>query len=338
MIIKRLVTAFTLLAPLPALADTVNIYSYRQPFLLEPILEKFTADTGIETQVVFAKSGLIERLASEGQYSPADLVLTSDFSNLIKAAAYGQPVTTDALAGIIPAAARDPEGQWFGLTWRARIAFVSRERVGNEVDTLTYAELAHEKWRGRICMRDGQHPYNIALFAALIAHYGVDWTRDWLIALRSNLAVKPSGNDRAQVRNVYAGICDLAIGNTYYMGAMETNDQEPEQKLWAQAVRLIFPTMENGQVHANISGMVLTKHAPNRAAALRLMTYLASDAAQEEYAAANFEYPVKLGVKIPSRVAKWGTFNPDTMPLSEINSHIQTASRLVDEVSFNSGP
>ncbi len=331
-----LLLVVALAVPKAVSAETVNIYSYRQPFLLAPLLEKFTQETGIETQVIFAKSGLIERLANEGAYSPADLVLTSDFANLIKASAYAQPVQSAALENNIPASARDPEGRWFGLTWRARIAYASRERVTQEA--LSYADLTQPEWRGRICIRDGQHPYNIALFAAMIAHHGEDWTRDWLTALKKNLALKPAGNDRAQVRNIYAGICDIAIGNTYYMGAMENNNEEPEQKLWAASVRLIFPDIDAGKVHANVSGVVLAAHAPHAEAAIKLMEFLASQDAQEIYAAANYEYPVNPSVAVAPHVANWGLFNPDTMPLSEINGFIEVASRLVDEVDFNAGP
>lgn len=331
------VLAAALFTPLNVEAEeTVNIYSYRQPFLIAPLLDKFTQETGIETQVIFAKSGLIERLANEGAYSPADLVLTSDFANLIKASAYAQEVKSEIIEKNIPAAARDKEGRWFGLTWRARVAYASRDRVAQ--DSLRYADLAQPEWRGRVCIRDGQHPYNIALFAALIAHNGEDWTRDWLKSLKNNLAVKPAGNDRAQVRNIYAGICDVAIGNTYYMGAMENNTDEPEQKLWAASVKLIFPDINAGQVHANVSGVVLAAHAPHREAAIQLMEFLASNEAQEVYAAVNYEYPVNPNVEPTAEVAAWGRFNPDVMPLSDINSFVAAASRLVDEVDFNSGP
>ncbi len=333
---SKLLLAVALLAPSLAYAETVNIYSYRQPFLLAPLLEKFKQETGIETQVIFAKSGLIERLANEGAYSPADLVLTSDFANLMKASAYAQAVKSPVLENNIPAAARDHEGRWFGLTWRARVAYASRERVTQ--NALSYADLAQPEWRGRICIRDGQHPYNIALFAAMIAHYGEDWTRDWLTALKNNLALKPAGNDRAQVRNIYAGICDVAIGNTYYMGAMENNSEEPEQKLWAASVRLIFPDIADGKVHANVSGMVLAAHAPHAEAAIKLMEFLASHEAQAIYAAVNYEYPVNLTVPTAPHVANWGAFNPDDLPLSKINSFVEAASRLVDEVDFNAGP
>lgn len=318
-------------------SDTVvNIYSYRQPFLIEPILKQFEKETGIRTQIIFAKVGLIERLASEGAHSPADLILTSDFANLMKARAYAQPVTSPILQAAIPASARDPEGYWFGLTWRARIAYVSKERV--TATQLTYEELADPQWKGRICMRDGQHPYNVALIASLIAHHGDDWVRNWLTGLRDNLAMKPSGNDRAQVRNIYAGQCDLALGNTYYMGKMETNEDAPEQKDWAKSVRLIFPNTEDRGVHANVSGMILTKTAPHKAAAIALMEYLVSPEAQKLYAEVNFEYPVRVDVPPSARVAAWGVFRPDAISLTEVDRYTKRASALLDEVAFNRGP
>lgn len=316
--------------------NVVNIYSYRQPFLVDPILKSFEQETGIKTQVIFAKLGLIERLASEGEHSPADLILTSDFANLMKAQHYAQAVHSKTLDKLIPATARDPNGLWFGLTWRARIAYVSNQRISQTA--ITYEELADPQWKGRICMRDGQHPYNIALFASLIAHHGDRWTKQWLTGLRDNLAMKPSGNDRSQVRNIFAGQCDLALANTYYMGKMQTNNDAPEQKAWAESVRLIFPNSETRGVHANVSGVVLAKYAPHKKAAIQLMEYLVSEHAQKIYASENFEYPVRADVAISPRVAQWGPFKPDNLSLAEIDRYTQRASQLVDEVQFNQGP
>ncbi len=314
----------------------VNIYSYRQPFLIDPILKSFEQETGIKTNVIFAKVGLIERLASEGAHSPADLILTSDFANLMKAKDYAQAVSSPTLTQAIPANARDPQSYWFGLTWRARVAYVSKDRVPQS--EIRYEDLADPVWKGRICMRDGQHPYNIALFAALIAHHGEAWTKTWLAGLRDNLAMKPSGNDRAQVRNIYAGQCDLALGNTYYMGKMQTNEDAPEQQEWANSVKLIFPNSDDRGVHANVSGVILTKYAPHRQAAIQLMEYLVSDMAQKHYASENFEYPIRPDVALDPRVASWGAFKPDALSLATIDRHTQRASQLVDEVAFNQGP
>ncbi|HSF92414.1 MAG TPA: extracellular solute-binding protein, partial [Paracoccaceae bacterium] len=206
---------------IPAIADEVNIYSSREPQLIEPILDAFSQATGIETNVVFIKDGLIERLKAEGRRSPADVVLTVDISNLaaIVDAGVTQPVTSDVIEANIPAEFRDPEGLWFGLTSRARVIYASKERVA-EGEVTTYEDLTDPKWQGRICTRSGLHDYNVALLSAYIAHHGAVAAEAWLAGIKSNLARKPQGNDRAQVKAIWAGECDIATGNTYYMGEM----------------------------------------------------------------------------------------------------------------------
>lgn len=319
-------------------AETVNIYSYRQPQLIQPLLDAFEAETGIGTRVLFAKSGLNERVQAEGANSPADLILTTDVGRLADAAALDivQPVDSPALELAIPAAYRDPEGRWFGLTKRARALYVAKDRV--DVDNFDYADLADPKWRGRICTRSGQHDYSIGLIAALVAHWGEDATRQWLEGVRDNLARRPTGGDRDQVKAIHAGLCDIALGNTYYMGKMLTNDKEPEQKDWAASVRLVFPTIGENGTHVNISGMALAKNAPHREAAIKLMDFLASPKAQEIYAGVNFEYPVDPDVPADPLVAGWGDFEADDLNLAEVARHRKTASELVEETGFDQGP
>ena len=228
-------------SPAASAGETVNVYSYRQPALVQPLFDGFTAATGIAVRVLFAENGLVERIAQEGQNSPADVLLTADAGRLVEAASrgVGAPVTSPAILSKIPANLRDPAGQWFGLTMRARVLYASRERVPETA--LSYEDLALPKWQGRICIRPGNHPYNLGLIAAMIAHLGEDGARTWLQGLKANLAVKPSGNDRSQAKSVYAGECDLAIANTYYLGLMLTDTKEPEQQEWAKSLRIIFP-------------------------------------------------------------------------------------------------
>jgi len=317
-------------------AGQVNVYSYRQPMLVKPLFDRFTKQTGIKVKVIYAAKGLIERIEVEGKRSPADVLLTTDIGRLSEAAKIAQPVRSKVLDAHIPAIARSRDNLWFGLTWRARVGFASKARV-NET-SLSYLDLADKKWRGRLCMRSGQHPYNIALFAAMLKHLGEDGFRQWLVGLKANLASNPSGNDRAQARKIFAGSCDLALANTYYMGAMQTNEKNPEQKQWAQAVRLVFPSMPGGGNHVNLSGMAMTKHAPNRANALRLMAFLVSEQAQSLYAEVNHEYPIRADVPASARVAAWGRLTPDTLSMDEIADMRQRASRIVDEIGFNDGP
>lgn len=313
----------------------VTVYTYRQPFLIKPLLETFEEQTGIKANILFATAGLLERVKIEGVNSPADVILTVDIGRLTQAVEQGvtRSVSSTVLEANIPADYRDPEGHWFGLTRRARVAFVSRDRVVEEA--LTYESLADPEWRGRICTRDGQHAYNIALFAAFLVHHGTEKTRSWLEGLQANLARSPAGNDRDQVKSVHAGECDLAIGNTYYYGIMQTNNERPQQKEWARSVRILFPVFENGGTHVNLSGMVMAKHAPNAENARRLMEFLSGETAQQLYAQLNFEYPVGREVPWSERTLSWGTFTADALSLEDIAANRKAASLLVDEVDYN---
>jgi len=331
--------ATSLLSAAPALADgEVNIYSYRQPFLIQPLLDAFTEQTGIKTNVVFSNKGLGQRIAAEGQNSPADVMMTVDIGRLdgAKGLDIAAPIESAVVSENIPSEFRDPDGLWVGLTSRARIIYASKDRV--EQTTITYEELADPKWKGRICTRSGQHDYTIGLIASMIAHHGEEEAEKWLEGVRDNLARKPAGNDRAQVKSIYAGECDIALGNTYYMGKMETNDKEPEQKDWAASVRILFPNTEDRGSHVNLSGVVLMKHAPNRDNALKLIEFLTSHGAQEIYAETNFEYPVTPGVAVSERVQSWGTLQPDSLPLSDVAKYRKAASEMVDRVRFDEGP
>lgn len=327
-----------LAAPWSYAGSEVNIYSYRQPYLINPLLEAFTKKTGIKAKVVFAKKGLIERMAAEGKNSPADLLLTVDIGRLSGAVAKGitQPVKSAELEKNIPATYRDPEGQWFGLTRRARVVYASKERVSQ--NAITYEELADPKWRGKICVRSGQHVYNVALIASMIAHHGEAKAEAWLKGFKANLARKPAGNDRAQVKSVFAGECDLAIGNTYYMAKMQLNEKQPEQKKWAASVKMLFPNTDARGAHINLSGMVLAKNAPHKDNAIKLMEFLSSVEAQKIYAKVNAEYPVKDGVPWSDLVKSWGTFKADSLSLDTIAKNRKRASEMVDQVAFNEGP
>lgn len=327
--------AFALPAPQTLAAEEVNIYSYREPGLVEPLLKTFTERTGIKANVVFAQNGLIERMTAEGRNSPADVLLTNEFGLLIQARDAGvtQAVSSEALNAAIPAALRDPGGQWFGLTRRARVVFASRERV--KQGAITYEELADPKWKGKICIRSGQHTYNVALVASMIANNGAEKTEAWLRGVKANLARKPAGGDREGARDVHAGLCDIAVANTYYMAAMLKN---PDQKAWADSVKIIFPNADGRGTHVNISGMALAAHAPHKANGLKLMEYLASGEAQSIYADANNEYPVSPAAKPSGLLASWGALKADPLPLDAIARHRKQASELVDTVRFDAGP
>ena len=314
-------------------ADVVNIYSFRQPFLIQPILDDFTKQTGIKTNVVFAKKGLIERVKRECKHSKADLVLTSNFSALIQLEDLDltQSINSDVVNANVPSTFRDADGQWIALTKRVRNVYSAKERVG-ALGELTYEDLADPKYKGKICTRSGKHPYNLGLVASMVAHHGEAKTKQWLEGVKANLARKPQGNDRAQVKAVKEGLCDLALGNSYYFGKMM---QDEQQKSWAEAVYINFPNQTNRGSHINVSGVVMTRYAKNPENALKLIEYMTDNKAQNMYASVNMEYPVKQGVALSEMVASWGEFKEDSLPLDEISKYRPVALKLIDEVKFD---
>jgi iron(III) transport system substrate-binding protein len=199
--------------------------------------------------------------------------------------------------------------------------------------TLTYEELADPKWKGKICIRSGQHIYNNALIAAYIAHHGEAKAEEWLKGVKANLAQKPSGGDRETARDVAAGKCDIGIGNTYYWALM--NNNEPDKKAWADATKVILPTFQDGGTHVNISGVVLAKNAPNKANAMKFIEWLASEKAQHMHADLNYEYPVRAGIEINPTIAGYGKLNADPIPISKIADNKKAAANLVDKVGFD---
>ncbi len=329
----RLSTITLLASMAPTFAQEVNVYSQRQPELIQPLIDAFTADTGITVNIAFVEKGMPERLEAEGDRSPADLVLTVDIARLLQIAEAGviQPVQSDILEANIPANLRDPNDLWFGLTSRARIVYASKDRVAPG-EVTTYEDLADPKWQGRICTRSGLHDYNIALLGAMITHHDEAFATTWAEGLKANLARKPEGGDRDQVKAIAAGECDIALGNTYYMGEMLA---DPEQKAWADAVSIVYPVFEDGGTHLNISGIAMTKAAPNHDNALKFMEWLASDTAQKIYAETNYEFPVKPGVERSALVTSWGDFAPDTTPLTDIAAARAAALKIMETADFD---
>ncbi|MEI6897301.1 MAG: Fe(3+) ABC transporter substrate-binding protein [Psychromonas sp.] len=337
MSLKKLFTRSTLLIALSAtsvstFAEEVNVYSFRQAFLIEPIMEKFTQETGIKVNILFSKKGLIERVKREGELSPADLVLTTDISRLVSLTSQNltQPVISDTLNKNIPSQYRDPNNEWFALTTRVRNIYSSSERVGPV--EISYQDLAKPEFKGKICTRSGKHPYNVSLVASVIAHEGEAAAKVWLEKVKGNLARKPQGNDRAQVKAIKDGLCDYALGNSYYLGKMINN---PKQVSWAEAVNINFPNQKTTGAHVNVSGITLTKYAPNKDNAIKLMEFLSDDVAQKMYAEVNYEYPVNVNVQPSELVASWGQFKADTLPLSEIAKQHKAAVKLLDVVKFD---
>ena len=339
-VLRRLVPALVVagLAGMPqpaSAAEEVNLYPTREPGLVEPLLAAFSEATGIKVNTVFVKDGLPERLAAEGANSPADVLMTVDMGNLVDLVDKGvtQPIVSEVITSVVPAQFRDPDGNWTALSLRARVVYVSKDRV--QLDKITYEDLADPKWAGKLCIRSGQHPYNTALVAAYIAKHGEAEAEKWLTGLKANLARKPGGGDRDVAKDILGDICDIGVGNSYYVGLMRSGAGGPDQKTWGDAINVVIPTFADGGTHVNISGAALAKNAPNKANAVKLIEYLVSEQEQEIYAKANFEYPVRPGVAPDPIVAALGAFTPDQLSLVEIARNRKAASALIDKVGFD---
>ncbi|MFA4913610.1 MAG: Fe(3+) ABC transporter substrate-binding protein [Comamonadaceae bacterium] len=322
----------------PAWADeAVSVYTTREPKLIQPLLDQFTKESGIKVNTVFVKDGLLERVRTEGAQSPADVLMTVDAGNLLDLVEGGvtQPVKSKTLEDVIPANLRGTDGQWFALSLRDRVLYVDKDLA---LKSFTYEDLADPKYKGKVCIRSGQHPYNTALIAAMIAHDGAEKTEAWLKGVKSNLARKAAGGDRDVARDILGGICDIGLANAYYAGQMKSAAADTDARKWGDAINVIRPTFANaksGGTHVNITGAAIAKNAPNKANAVKLLEYLVSEPAQVSYAQANYEYPVRRGVKLDPIVQSFGELKVDPLPLTEIVKNRKLASELVDKVGFD---
>ena len=314
----------------------VNIYSHRQPFLINPFLEKFTEETGIKTNVVYATKGLAQRLKAEGKNSPADVILTVDIGRLY---IYDD---LDLLASIdssvldknIPQNLKSPENKWFALSKRSRIIVTSKERV-DEGQIKNMEDLADEKWKGKICSRPGSHVYNRALMASLILSLGEQAAEEWAKKFVSNLSRRPQGNDRAQVKAIFEGQCDISIINNYYFGKLKYSE-DTSQEEWAKSVRIIFPNQGEGErgAHINISGGGVAKYSKNKNEAVALLEFLSKAQSQKMYGEINFEYPVNPSVETTEELKSWGSFKSDSLPIISIAQKAYEAQKIIDRVGW----
>lgn len=326
-------------AAAPAHADgEVTVYTTREPGLIQPLLAAFGAREQVKVNTVFVKDGLLERVKAEGARSPADVLMTVDVGNLLDLvdAGLAQPVKSAALEQAVPAHLRGADGQWFALSQRARVLYADK---GLKLAGMRYEDLADPKWKGKVCMRAGQHPYNTALVAAMIAHAGEARAEQWLRGVKANLARKATGGDRDVARDIMGGICEIGLANSYYVGQMKSAKEGSDARKWGDAIKVLKPTFasaKNGGTHVNISGAVVARNAPQRANAVKLLEFLASEPAQALYAQANYEYPVRAGVSLdPTIAASIGELKADSLPLTEIAKYRKQASALVDKVGFD---
>ena len=322
-------------------AAEINILSERQEFLLRPFLDVFEEKTGIKANVAYLKKGSLERLKQ--QPASVDVLLTVDIANLTAIADAGlfQTIQSKVIEQNVPANYRDPKGLWTALTARARVIYYSKERV-KASELSTYEALGDSGNKHRVCTRSGYHKYNVALISSMIAEHGVARTKTWLLGMKNNRGRKPSGNDRGQVKAIYHGQCDVALGNTYYMGKMLERE---DQHAWAASVGIYFPNQSGRGTHMNISGGAVIKAAKNKASAVKLLEFLSGNLAQYMYAQVNHEYPVKSGIQF-SRIVqgfgggqdgvKKGVFRQDRRNLAEIGRFRKQAIKILDEVNFDS--
>jgi len=328
--------ACTLAAPITSFADgEVNLYSARKEKLIKPLLDTFTKETGVSVNLVTAKAGpLLKRLKTEGINSPADLFITTDAGRLHKANEAGvlQSVQSDALNTAIPAEYRDPAGVWYGLSLRARPIFYVKSKVKAE-ELSSYEGLADEKWKNRICIRGSGNIYNQSLVASMIANNGAEKTQAWADKFVANLARKPKGGDRDQIKAAAAGECDIAIANTYYYGAM-INGKDEKQKKAANAVEVFWPNQADRGTHVNISGIAMTKAAKNKANAQKLMEFLVTKESQNWYAQINHEYPIITKGEWSDTLKTWGTFKTDSLNLSKLGELNKDAVQLMDRAGW----
>ncbi|WP_019675280.1 Fe(3+) ABC transporter substrate-binding protein [Arsukibacterium perlucidum] len=314
-------------------ADEVNIYSARQEELIKPLLDNFSRDTGITVNLITGKPDeLISRLASEGRNSPADLLISTDVGRLYRAKTQGvlQSISSAALSSAIPEELRDPAGQWYGLTMRARPIMYVPGKVKPE-ELSTYANLADPKWRGRICVRSSDNIYNQSMIAGLIAHKGAADAEQWVKGLVANFARPPSGGDRDQISAAANGVCDIAIANTYYLGGMLA---DPKQRATAEKVKVFWPDQDGKGTHINISGAGVAAHAPNKANAVRLLEYMVSQQAQQWYAETNHEYPVVAGVQASDLLQQMGEFKADKLNMDKLGELNGEAIRVMDRAGW----
>jgi iron(III) transport system substrate-binding protein len=314
----------------------VNIYSHRQPFLINPFLEKFTKETGIKTNVVYATKGLAQRLKAEGKNSPADVILTVDIGRLY---IYDDldllaSIESDVLDKNIPANLKSPENKWFALSKRSRIIVTSKERVGKGQIT-KIEDLANQKWKGKICSRPGSHVYNRALMASLILSLGEKAAEEWAKKFVDNLSRRPQGNDRAQVKAIFEGQCDISIINNYYFGKLKYSEDK-SQREWAKSVDLIFPNqgIEERGAHINISGGGVAKYSKNKNEAVSLLEFLSKAQSQKMYGEINFEYPVNPSVETTEELKSWGSFKSDSLPIISIAQKAYEAQKIIDRVGW----
>lgn len=335
---RPLVTAFALLTLLlasPVNSQEVNVYSARKEALIKPLLDKFTAQTGIKVNLVTGKAdALISRAKNEGKLSPADLLLTTDVGRLVRAKQMDitQAVKSELVEQSISANLRDAQGHWFSLTMRARPIIYSPERV-DPSELSSFENLTADKWKGRVCIRSSSNIYNQSMVAAMLEQKGQAQTQSWANDFVKSFARPPKGGDRDQIKAVAAGQCDIAIANTYYLAGMLTGTDASAKQV-AQKVKVFWPNQQDRGTHINVSGAAIMKNAPNVDHAKALLEFMVSQESQAWYAETNHEYPVVDGVAWSDVLSMFGQFKPEQITLSRVGELNGEALKIMDRAGW----
>jgi iron(III) transport system substrate-binding protein len=318
-----------------ASAASINLYSARKEALIKPMLDQFTAATGIKVRLLTGSGdALLARLASEGANTPADLFLTVDAGNLHRAAQAGifQPLGSTLAHAAVPQYLQDNNGLWVGLSVRARPIFYAIDRV-DPSQLSGYADLASSSWKGNVCIRSSDNIYNQSLVGALLAHWGEAATESWARGLVNNFAKPPVGGDRDQILAVANGMCDIAVANTYYYGLMQASE-DAAVRAAAAKVAIFWPDQATNGSHINVSGIGLTRYGKHPDEARQLVEFLLSAEAQAWYAASNNEYPARNDVNWSERLQNWGSFKPDQLPMTVLGENNAAAVRLMNRAGW----
>lgn len=320
---------------IPTVGADLTLYSHRHYEADDALFATFTKQTGIKVNAVKAGADeLIERLKAEGANTPADILITADVGRLVRAQTAGllQPTKSTQLEERIPAALREPGGHWFGFTRRARVIIYAKDRV-KPSELSTYEDLATDRWRGRLLIHSSGNIYNQSLLASMIAHHGPEKAQAWADGIRKNMARPPQGGDRDQMRAVAAGLADVAIANTYYLGLL-VNSTEAADREAASKLGVFFPNQEDRGAHVNISGAGVVRGSKNADSARRFLEFLASDEAQRVFPAATSEYPAVPSVEWSALQKQWGLFKADGLNLAVLGERNEEAVRLFNRVGW----
>jgi iron(III) transport system substrate-binding protein len=313
----------------------VNLYTARHYGTDEDFYAAFRAATGITVNRVEAGAdALLQRIVAEGANSPADVFITVDAGNLVRAQEQNvfAPVNSEAISSRIPAHLRDPNGHWFGFTTRARVIFYNKDKVRAD-ELSTYENLADPKWKGRLLIRSSTNIYNQSMTGAVLAANGEARTLEWARGIAANLARPPRGGDTDQIRAALAGEGDIAVANTYYFGNIIRGNAAADRAL-IEKIGVVFPNQADRGTHVNISGAGMVRTAKNRDAALAFLEYLASDAAQRHFAETNSEYPVVAGIPAPARIAAFGDFKQDQLNAAVFARNNAQALQIMDRAGW----